>query len=89
MECLPKYIINRANDPNFRSGKKHSCQFCQGRGRCRVYNEILAFSEIHIPTGSTLMSINLQDDLDERFIDDFDDIDLPEIRESADEDGSI
>lgn len=89
MDCFPKYIINRADDPNFRSVRKHSCQFCQGRGRCSVYNEILAFSEIHIPTGSTLLSLNLQNNLDDRFIDDFDELDLPDIRESEDEDGSF
>ncbi|RNA33130.1 hypothetical protein BpHYR1_037068 [Brachionus plicatilis] len=88
-DCFPKYIINRVNDPNFRSGKKHSCQICHGRGRCPVYNEIMAYSEIHVPTGSTLMSLNLQGDLDERFIDDFDELDLPDIRESGDEDGSF
>ncbi|CAF0728170.1 unnamed protein product [Brachionus calyciflorus] len=91
-ECYPKYIINKLNDPNlrlFRSGKKHSCQFCFGQGHCRVFNEILAYSEIHVPTGSTLASLDFQRDLDERFIDDFDEFDLPGIRESADEDGSF
>lgn len=81
------------NDPNWnlsRSGRKHTCEFCKGQGNCKIFKEILAFSEIHVPTGSTLMSLDLQSDLEERFIDDFDDIDMPAIRESGDEeDGSF
>ena len=46
----------------------------------------MAFSEIHAPTGSTLASLAIQSDLDERFIDDFDDhFDMPSIREDSTE----
>ena len=46
-------------------------------------NQILAYSELHASTGSTLASLMNQSDLDERFIDDFanERDDLPSIRE--------
>jgi hypothetical protein len=39
-----------------------------GNGKCRSYNQILIFSNLHESTGSTLASLNNQSDLDERFI---------------------
>lgn len=40
---------------------------------CPVLNQILAFSEVHYSTGSTIATTLIdQTDLDERFIDDFD-----------------
>jgi len=48
-------------------------------------NTILAYSELHASTGSTLASLRNQDDLDERFVDDFanERDDLPSIRETS------
>jgi hypothetical protein len=54
-------------------------------------NQILAYSELHASTGSTLASLRDQSDLDERFVDDFanERDDLPSIREtSSDNDDS-
>jgi hypothetical protein len=46
----------------------------------------LAFSEVHISTGSTLASLSNQEILEERFIDDFDEnSEMPSIPESSDE----
>jgi len=48
--------------------------------------KILAFSEVHISTGSTLASLSNQNILEERFIDDFDEnSEMPSIPESSDE----
>ena len=47
----------------------------------------MAFSELHISTGSTLASLNCQGDLDERFVDDTDLQPMSPIREcTSDED---
>jgi hypothetical protein len=57
----------------------------------RFFLKILAFSEVHISTGSTLASLSNQNILEERFIDDFDEnSEMPSIPESSDEaDNSI
>ena len=48
-------------------------------------NEILAFSQLHISTGSTQASLMEQTELEERFIDDFanEHDDLPSVREAS------
>lgn len=86
--CLPKYIINRRDDDRIRvhSVNRHHCDICNGIGNCPNYSQILAFSQLHESTGSTLASLANQSDLEERFIDDFDDNDMPLIRESSTED---
>lgn len=72
-KCFPKYIIKKRDDPRPRLTKKsHNCDHCHGLGPCPIYNKILAFSEVHISTGSTLASLSNQNILEERFIDDFD-----------------
>ena len=57
----------------------------KGTARCPSMNQLLAFSEPHASTGSTLASLREQADLDERFIDDFatERDDLPSIRETS------
>ncbi len=56
-----------------------------GNRNCPAMNKILAYSELHASTGSTLASLRNQDDLDERFVDDFanERDDLPSIRETS------
>jgi hypothetical protein len=58
----------------------------KGNGKCPLYNLILAFSELHASTGSTMASLTIQDDLDERFVDDFEENHMPPIRENSDDD---
>ena len=53
-------------------------------GKCPNYKTILAFSDLHISTSSTLPSLSCQSDLDARFIDDADDSMSP-IRECTDD----
>lgn len=89
-ECHPSFILNKRDDVRIRlTRNRHSCSFCHGVGICPAYHQILVFSELHIPTGSTLRSLNIQNDLDERFIDDFEERNLPFIRESSSEHSSF
>ena len=55
------------------------------RGKCPNYKSILAFSDLHIATGSSLNSLSCQGDLDERFIDDTDLQPMYAIRECTDD----
>ena len=72
--CLPKYILNKVADITKETKattlKRHSCESCNGVWPCRVYKRLLAFSQLHVSTGSTQASLMLQAD-EERFIDDF------------------
>ena len=54
-------------------------------GKCPNYKRNLAFSDLHITTGSTLASLSCQGDLDERFIDDTDLQPMSPIRECTDD----
>lgn len=54
-----------------------------------MFRSVLVYSEIHISTGSTLASFDIQSSLDERFIDDFEEREMPVLRESSDEEGSF
>jgi len=93
-QCFPSYILQKKESvrSDIRTGNKHSCDSCHGRGRCQKFKQILAFSDVHISTGSTLASLSFQGNLEERFIDDFDMLGMPGIRErssdSEDEDES-